>query len=125
MLGSNKYLRLVGEPHRKRFGQHFTPSKVADFMVEWVSRSGLKSVFDPAFGLGVFHGSAMKFGITEFEGCEIDSRILQSWNNAQNQDAGFVEHADYLLSWNKRPDNIVCNPPYMRFQRFANRKVAA
>lgn len=122
MLDSNEYLRLVGEPHRKRFGQYFTPPQVADFMVAWASRSGLKSMFDPAFGLGAFHGSALKFGITEFGGCEIDSRILESWNNAQNHDAGLVEHADYLLSWDRRPDNIVCNPPYMRFQRFLNRK---
>lgn len=122
MLDSNEYLRLVGEPHRKRFGQYFTPPQVADFMVEWVSGSGLKSMFDPAFGLGVFHGSATKFGIREFGGCEVDSRILKSWNNAQNHDAVRVEHADYLLSWDRRQDNIVCNPPYMRFQRFVNRK---
>ena len=122
MLDSNEYLRLVGEPHRKRFGQYFTPPQVADFMVEWASRSGLKSMFDPAFGLGAFHGSARRLGITEFGGCEIDPRILQSWNNARNHNADLVEQADYLLSWNRRSDNIVCNPPYMRFQRFVNRK---
>ncbi len=122
MPDSNEYLRLVGEAHRKRFGQYFTPPQVADFMVEWASRSGLKSMFDPAFGLGAFHGSAARLGITKFGGCEVDSRILQSWNNGRNGSAGLVEHTDYLLSWNRRPDNIVCNPPYMRFQRFANRK---
>lgn len=125
MLHSDEYLRLVGESHRKRFGQYFTPPQVADFMVEWASRSRLKSMFDPAFGLGAFHRSAAKLGITRFGGCEIDSRILQSWNNAQNGSAGLVEHTDYLLSWDRRPDNIVCNPPYMRFQRFVNRKEVA
>ncbi len=122
MLDSNEYLRSVGEPHRKRFGQYFTPPQVADFMVEWASGSGLKSMFDPAFGLGAFHGSAARLGITEFGGCEVDSRILQSWDNERNGSAGLVEHTDYLLSWNRRPGNIVCNPPHMRFQRFVNRK---
>lgn len=122
MQDSSEYLSWVGEPHRKRYGQYFTPPEVADFMVEWVSRSGLRSMFDPAFGLGVFRESAQKFGIRTFEACEIDSRIFQYWKNAQDHDADLIEHADYLLSWNKHPDNIVCNPPYMRFQRFRNRK---
>ncbi|HTQ98860.1 MAG TPA: hypothetical protein VMH83_02675, partial [Candidatus Acidoferrum sp.] len=34
-------------------------------------------------------------------------------------------HEDYLQSWGRTHANIVCNPPYMRFQKFRNRDVVA
>ena len=49
-----EYLRSVGEKHRKRYGQFFTHSEVAEFMVRWVLKSGQRALFDPAFGLGAF-----------------------------------------------------------------------
>ena len=47
-----KYLRSVGEEHRKRYGQFFTRPEVAEFMVQWVLKSGQRTLFDPGFGLG-------------------------------------------------------------------------
>ncbi len=124
MLRNTAYLEQVGEKHRKDHGQFFTHPKVANFMVHWVLGSGSKSIFDPAFGLGAFFDPvANEYGI-QFSGCEIDPTILEFWKytkHTRRHETNFIANEDYLLSWDKVSENIVCNPPYMRFQKFLNR----
>ena len=124
MVDNRKYLQFAGERRRKQHCQYFTPPEVASFMADWVSGSGLMSIFDPAFGLGAFFYAASKDSSLAFAGCEIDSCILDYWKNTHKGDTDFVENGDYLLSWNNCYENIVCNPPYMRFQKFHNRDAA-
>ena len=114
------YLDMVGETHRKAFGQFFTHPKVADFMVRWVAESRNRHVHDPGFGLGAFYKAASKHDV-RLTASEIDSRVLNYWRNANPNGDIDVSREDYLLSWGKTFGNVVCNPPYMRFQKFKNR----
>lgn len=115
------YLEGVGERHRKQFGQYFTHPDVADFMVKWVLASGYPSLHDPGFGLGTFYREAVDGRRIDFTAGEVDPVVLNFWEKATGREAHFVERGDYLLSWGKKHTNIVCNPPYMRFQKFLNR----
>ncbi len=116
------FLREVGEPHRKKYGQFLTHPDVAKFMVDWALYSGEKSLYDPAFGLGAFLNAVSGLEV-QFDGSEIDSKILEYWIKAPNGNGNQARifNEDYLLSWGKSHANIVCNPPYMRFQKFLNR----
>ena len=114
------YLDTVGESHRKTFGQFFTHPKVAGFMVRWIADSKNRHVHDPSFGLGAFYNVASKLRV-RFTASEIDSEILTHWKNANPNSHIDISREDYLLSWGKNLGNVVCNPPYMRFQKFKNR----
>ena len=117
-----EYGQQVGDAHRKSFGQFFTHPKVAEFMVRWVLGSGGKTVFDPAFGLGAFRTAAPSGVGIGFSGFEVDPDIIRFWEKRTGENADFIARKDYLLSWGQRHANIVCNPPYMRFQKFLNRE---
>ena len=114
------YLDTVGDAHRKAFGQFFTHPKVADFMIQWVADSKNRHVHDPGFGLGAFYDAASRYGV-EFTASEIDPKVLNYWRNANPNSRIDISREDYLLSWGKTFGNVVCNPPYMRFQKFKNR----
>ena len=116
------YLDTVGETHRKAFGQFFTHPKVADFMVRWVAESRNRHVHDPGFGLGAFYKAASKHDV-RLTASEIDPRVLNYWRNANPNSEIDISREDYLLSWGKTFGNVVCNPPYMRFQKFKNREL--
>ena len=116
-----EYLRSVGEEHRKRYGQFFTRPEVAEFMVRWVLKSRQRTLFDPAFGLGAFFAPVADDLSIAFAGSEKDPKILDFWTGGVGERKVEIEHEDYLLSWGKSHANIVCNPPYMRFQKFIGR----
>ncbi len=116
-----EYLRRVGEEHRKRYGQFFTRPEVAEFMVRWVLKSGQRTLFDPGFGLGAFFDPVADDPGIVFAGSEKDPKILDCWTDGAEKRRVEIEHEDYLLSWGKSHANIVCNPPYMRFQKFIGR----
>ena len=118
------YLDSAGDAHRKAMGQFFTPPQVANFMVGWVLRSGVDGIHDPGFGLGAFLDAAPVEAQETFTGSEVDSKILDYWKRGASAEVSAisVRQEDYLLSWGRKYGNIVCNPPYMRFQKFLNRK---
>ncbi len=120
-LDNARYLEQVGMERRKRFGQFFTHPNVADFMVQWVLGSGNESLYDPAFGLGAFFEPVAGDNRVSFTASEVDPVILGFWAGATGRNHTFVTNEDYMLSWSQRHGNIVCNPPYMRFQKFLNR----
>ena len=118
---AHEYTASVGVAHRRRHGQFFTPPAVARFMTRWVLDGGSSSLFDPAFGLGAFRDALPNTANIAFRASEIDAGIVQHWRRAQREAGDFIAIEDYLLSWGRRHANIVCNPPYMRFQKFGNR----
>ena len=115
------YLQRVGEKHRKEYGQFFTNPEVARFMVRWVLQSGSRTLFDPAFGLGAFFHPVADDPSIAFTGNEIDPKILDFWTDGAAGRKAEIANEDYLLSWGKSHANIVCNPPYTRFQKFIGR----
>ncbi len=116
-----EYEQYVGTDHRRSFGQFFTPPAVSKFMARWVLDSGNRSLFDPAFGLGAFREAIPENAGVEFSACEVDPKIIEFWQRKTGKNAEFVAAEDYLRSWGRTHSNIVCNPPYMRFQKFLNR----
>jgi len=125
MVNRENYYQQVDSYHRKNLGQFFTHPTVAHFMVDWVLQSGENNIYDPAFGLGAFYDPVEKQTNIHFYGSEIDTTIFDFWLSHHNQSKVSVTVEDYLLSWKKCHKNIVCNPPYMRFQKFLNRDKVA
>ncbi|MCY4308997.1 MAG: N-6 DNA methylase [Rhodobacteraceae bacterium] len=119
---NHDYTDYIGAEHRKSFGQYFTHPSIANFMIEWVIESGLKSIFDPAFGLGEFFTQSPDACKNSYSAMEIDFKILDFWKKRTGCKSDFVTCGNYLHSWGMKHDNIVCNPPYMRFQKFVGRQ---
>jgi adenine-specific DNA-methyltransferase len=83
-----------------------------------------KTILDPAFGLGIFYDELCKLDLTyqpTFVGYEIDEHILSYLYHKANQANFEIIAADYLESDHHLFDAIICNPPYMRFQKFLKR----
>ena len=118
MSETKNYCETAPLDHRKRWGQFFTPPQVANFMIEWVLGSGLPELYDPAYGLGAFH--PRREGI-RFSATEIDPLILAHTDLGDAKSDCSIRREDYLATWGRTHGNIVCNPPYMRFQRFEGR----
>lgn len=115
-----EYTAFAGIEHRKRFAQFFTPPPIARFMVQWtLAGSSRPSVYDPAFGLGAFLENAPHG--CEFYGTDVDGTVLDFYRTHSNVGTASLSQSDYLLDFGTRYDNIVCNPPYLRFQKFLNR----
>jgi len=125
MNNQELYFQKTDSSHRKKFGQFFTHPDVAQFMTNWVLASGQETIYDPAFGLGAFYLPIQNREDINFYGSEIDPTVLEfGLEFGLNSSLDFklsIKIEDYLLAWDKQHQNIVCNPPYMRFQKFLNR----
>ena len=122
-MHESTYITKIPLAHRKDFGQYFTPSIVAHIMADWIIKSNPKTILDPAFGLGIFYDEIKKIipdNLMKFTAYEIDSRIL-TYNNYERNDDLTIVNSDYLEADAGSFDGIICNPPYMRFQKFLNR----
>lgn len=119
MCNLTSYSQYASPEHRKSLGQFFTHQKVANFMVNWVLGSGIQKLYDPAFGLGAFRPEDQSIAFTA---SELDDKVISYYRDYSGQDISFLSKEDYLRSWGKSHSNIVCNPPYMRFQKFINRE---
>lgn len=117
------YLSSIDPDHRKKHGQFFTEKRVARFMVNWALQGKRSTLYDPAFGLGAFYYAARETGFKgDFFGSEIDTKILSHFRLTSNTEHCSIEHSDYLSNWGRHQDAIICNPPYMRFQKFEGRE---
>ena len=112
--------------HRKKYAQFFTPEPVSEFMVKWLTElPELKKVLEPAFGLGIFSRTLLKYSRNiEITGFEIDKKIyheIQSDSLLPNKKEIQIKNEDYLLSQElKDYDGIICNPPYLKFHEYDN-----
>lgn len=121
MIDSGEYIDFVGVPHRKRFAQFFTPPTIAKFMVSWVLENGSSlEVYDPAFGLGAFFEAAPDNA--HFIASDIDQTIVGYFKKRSVRQPAEFNVEDYLSKFGRRYANIVCNPPYLRFQKFYGRR---
>ena len=123
MYESN-YILEIPISYRKDYGQFFTPSSVAHLMAGWVMKDAPKSILDPAFGLGIFYDEIKKINShknVHYKGYEIDERILSYLDLDGGATNLKVINGDYLEADIATFDGIICNPPYMRFQKFLKR----
>jgi adenine-specific DNA-methyltransferase len=96
-------------------------------MAEWLlGNENLKTVLEPAFGLGVFSRILLsRKNDVRIKGFEIDGLILEK---AKKEFAGTENlnllQEDYMFSeWNDRYDGIICNPPYFKFHDYDSRSI--
>lgn len=122
-----EYAQTVSLEHRKKFAQFFTPFVVAEFMSKWIlGNKELKTVLDPAFGLGIFTRAIRQKNADCFiKGFEIDETILQEANAIFKHEKNIsVLLKDYMFNdWGNHYDGIICNPPYFKFHDYDNKTV--
>lgn len=118
MCDTSTYCKSVPLDHRKSLCQFFTHPRVAGFMSNWVLQSGLQDLYDPAYGLGAFRPKTKDI---EFSASEVDPIILGHSNKESCGESISIRQENYLTAWGRKHGNIVCNPPYMRFQKFLDR----
>ncbi|MDO5510484.1 MAG: Eco57I restriction-modification methylase domain-containing protein [Weeksellaceae bacterium] len=122
-----EYAQTVSLEHRKKFAQFFTPLVVAEFMSKWIlGNKQLKTVLDPAFGLGIFARTIRKTNQTcSIKGFEVDEIILQEAESIFSSDNNTeIIFKDYMFNdWGNRYDGIICNPPYFKFHDYDNKTV--
>jgi len=75
-----EYSKSTSIVHRKKFAQFFTPFPIADLMAKWIiGNENLKTVLEPAFGLGIFSRALLNYKETiKIKGFEIDQNILSN-----------------------------------------------
>lgn len=123
-MRESKYRDETPLNHRKDYGQFFTPTPVARLMAKWVMKDNPETIIDPAFGLGVFYDEVIKINSknqVHFTGYEIDNHITAYLNHNIHSPYLRVINSDYLEAEVGYFDGIICNPPYMRFQKFLKR----
>ncbi|MGK7943505.1 MAG: class I SAM-dependent DNA methyltransferase, partial [Microcystaceae cyanobacterium] len=119
-----EYLAETSIGYRKEYGQFFTPSLVAKLMARWIMEKSPKTILDPAFGLGIFYEEISHIALEKdlhFTGYEIDQHILSYLNSLSQAQNLTILNKDYLESDLSCFDAIICNPPYIRFQKFLQR----
>ncbi|MCK5720719.1 MAG: N-6 DNA methylase [Thiomargarita sp.] len=126
MILEKEYIKNVSFAHRKKYAQFFTPEPIAQIMVDWLLKTNdISSLLEPAFGLGIFTRKVLTqrndIAITGFD---IDNIIFETAkNNYQNHLNLDLHLEDYLFNdWNNKYDTIVCNPPYLKFHDYENKK---
>ena len=123
-MHESRYIKQTTFSHRKIYGQFFTPRSIARLMIQWVLKDNPATVLDPAFGLGVFYDEiiiANPCQQLQFVGYEIDKNIISYLNYNENKKDLKIINSDYLEANLGTFDGIICNPPYMRFQKFLKR----
>lgn len=121
------YSKKISLEHRKKFAQFFTPFSIAKLMSNWLlNNQNLKTVLEPAFGLGVFSRALLSIKKDiNIKGFEVDKTIYsESASLFTNQDNVIVELKDYMYNdWENKYDGIICNPPYFKFHNYDNKKI--
>lgn len=122
-----EYTKITTLEHRKKFAQFFTPFPIANLMAKWIlGNDNLKSVLEPAFGLGVFSRAILSQNkAVKIKGYEIDPNIYEKAKAAFcGQENVSIVLQDYIYNdWNNRYDGIICNPPYFKFHDYDNKNI--
>jgi adenine-specific DNA-methyltransferase len=111
------YAARVDIAHRRRFGQFFTPPKIAAIMADWTCETNPRTLLDPAVGMGILVRTARaKQADLMVTSYEKDPVILNAYHSTK-QPSGGIEliHADFLVAdVDNTFDSFLMNPPYLR-----------
>jgi len=123
----NDYSKSISIEHRKKFAQFFTPFSIANLMAKWIlGNKKLKTVLDPAFGLGIFSRAILQNkDDIEIKGFDVDITIFEKskelFSKIENINLVFQ---DYMYNdWKNKYDGIICNPPYFKFHDYDNKNI--
>ena len=123
----NDYSKSISIEHRKKFAQFFTPFSIADLMAKWIlGNKNLKTLLEPAFGLGVFSRAVLNHKEdVEIKGFEVDETIFESAKqHFEDTENITLLLQDYMYSdWKNKYDGIICNPPYFKFHDYDNKNI--
>jgi adenine-specific DNA-methyltransferase len=121
------YSKITSLEHRRKFAQFFTPFQLATLMADWLlGNKNLKTVLEPAFGLGVFSRALIsKKSDLSIKGFDIDEKIFAESKEIFNNTSIVELHLkDYMFNdWNNKYDVIICNPPYFKFHDYDNKTI--
>lgn len=122
-----RYSKLISLEHRKKFAQFFTPYQLASLMADWLlGNPNLKTVLEPAFGLGVFSRAlSSKKTDLSIKGFDVDGKIFAEAKEIFNDSSNVDLHLeDYMFNdWSNKYDGIICNPPYFKFHDYDNKTI--
>lgn len=94
---------------KNRYGQYFTISLIADFMVTLISHAKDSKVLEPACGKGVFLDHLVNCGFKDISAYEIDETLGTKYD--------FVKFASFLsVPTSEKYDVVIGNPPYIRWK---------
>ena len=94
---------------KNRYGQYFTISLIADFMVSLISHDKDSRVLEPSCGKGVFLDSLQKYSFTNLSAYEIDTTL--------DTKHSFIKYESFLsVPTSEKYDVIIGNPPYIRWK---------
>jgi len=94
---------------KNKYGQYFTISPIADFMVSLISHPKDCRVLEPSCGKGVFLEQLLNAGFRSLSAYEVDSTLETSYD--------FVKFTSFLsVPTTENYDVIIGNPPYIRWK---------
>ena len=121
------YSKKTALEHRKEFAQFFTPQPIANLMADWLlGNKSLKTVLEPAFGLGIFSRTLLKKKKNlKIKGFDIDETIFKDASDYFNAHKNVsLNLEDYMYNgWKNKYDGIICNPPYLKFHDYDNKEI--
>ena len=94
---------------KNRYGQYFTISLIADFMVSLIEHSKNSKVLEPSCGKGVFLDHLVENGFSNISAYEIDTTLGARYD--------FIKFASFLsVPTTEKYSVIIGNPPYIRWK---------
>lgn len=94
---------------KKKYGQYFTKTDIAEFMVSLITHDSNASILEPSCGEGVFLDKLEKKNFNNVCAYEIDSNLAQEYQN--------VKYESFISSpVDEKFDVIIGNPPYIRWK---------
>lgn len=95
--------------NKHKYGQYFTISVIADFMVSLISHPKESKVLEPACGKGIFLDHLTRHGFTNLAAYEIDPTLGKKYD--------FIQFSSFLSApISDKYDVIIGNPPYIRWK---------
>lgn len=94
---------------KNKYGQYFTISVIADFMVTLISHSKQSRVLEPSCGKGVFLDKLVEQKFENISAYEIDTTLGAKYD--------FIRFASFLsVPTSEQYDVVIGNPPYIRWK---------
>ena len=108
------YCTQSDRAHRKKFGQVFTPPRLAALMADWVGAIKPKTVIDPAFGTGALARAVWdRSPKTQIIGYDIDPVVCDYVADLSYENMT-LKCEDYLAHQLDNIAGFIANPPYIR-----------